>query len=139
MILAWSRLQRQHPALKFALVGGAGFIVDTTILILLYDFIGFGLLLARTIAFVVAATSNWILNRQFTFNRDRHSGTKSTQWLRFVSSAMISALPNLGIFYLIMLLLPESLPNIIFAMSCGILAGYYCNYRLAKSWVFRSI
>lgn len=139
MIPAWSRLQRQHPALKFALVGGTGFLVDTTMLILLYDVVGLDLASARAIAFVVAATSNWILNRRFTFNRQRYATTWSAQWLRFVGSALISALPNLGIFFLLMMLLPETLPYIIFAMCCGILAGYYCNYQLARRWVFKSI
>ena len=37
-----------------------------------------------------------------------------------------------------MQLLPETLPAIMFAMCCGILAGYACNYQLAKLCVYKS-
>jgi putative flippase GtrA len=132
------RLLRAHPALRFALVGASGFVVDTTVLILLFEVAAVELLLARSIAFVAAASSNWILNRHFTFADSCRAGRKSTQWLRFLGSAILSAIPNLGIFYLLMRFLPEELPAILFAMCCGILAGYICNYQLARLWVFKS-
>ena len=44
MIRAWQLLQRRHPALKFALVGGSGFIVDASVLILLYEVLQLDLL-----------------------------------------------------------------------------------------------
>jgi putative flippase GtrA len=127
-----------HPALRFALVGASGFIVDTSVLILLFEVAAVDLLPARAIAFVIAASSNWILNRIFTFADACRAGRKSAQWLRFLGSAILSAIPNLGIFYLLMRILPEVLPAILFAMCCGILAGYVCNYQLAKHWVYRS-
>jgi putative flippase GtrA len=133
------RLLRAHPALRFALVGASGFVVDTTVLILLFEVAAVELLLARSIAFVVAASSNWILNRLFTFADACRAGRKSSQWGRFLVSAILSAIPNLGIFYLLMLFLPEVLPAILFAMCCGILAGYACNYQLARLWVFKSV
>jgi len=133
------RLLRARPALRFALVGASGFVVDTTVLILLFEVAAVELMLARSIAFVVAASSNWILNRHFTFTDACRAGRKSSQWLRFLASAILSAIPNLGIFYLLMLLLPQVLPAILFAMCCGILAGYVCNYQLARLWVFKSV
>ena len=131
-------LQRRHPAVKFALVGCCGFIVDASVLIILYDAMQLDLFVARALAFVAAATSNWILNRRFTFTNRDLANRKSTEWLRFLSSASISAVPNLGIFYLLTRLLPQSLPWIMVAMCCGILSGYVCNYQLARLWVFRA-
>lgn len=129
-------LEDSHPAFKFALVGALGFIVDSTLMILLFEILHLDLAVARIVAFVCAASSNWLLNRVFTFaDRDRR-GRKTLQWTRFVISAVIAAIPNLGIFFLLMLVLPESLGYVLFAMCCGILAGYYCNYRLARGWVF---
>ena len=95
-------------------------------------------LFARITAFAVAATSNWILNRIFTFSGQDLSGRKSMEWIRFIASAVLSAMPNLGIFFLLMLILPETLGYIILAMCCGILAGYFCNYQLARRWVFQA-
>jgi len=134
----WQLLTNRHPALKFALVGGIGFIVDASALMLLYQFLQLDLLLARTLAFIAAASSNWLLNRLFTFADLQLDNRKSTEWLRFIASAVVAAVPNLGIFYLLMQLLPETLLWIYFAMCCGILAGYVCNYQLARHWVFKS-
>ena len=57
------RLQR----VTYSVNGASGFVVDTTVLILLFEVAAVELLLARSIAFIVAASSNWILNRVFTF------------------------------------------------------------------------
>jgi putative flippase GtrA len=138
VIRFWQLLQRRHPALKFALVGGTGFIVDACMLMLLYRFLQLDLLLSRTLAFIAAASWNWLLNRLFTFADLELASGKSAEWLRFLASAVVAAVPNLGVFYLLMLLLPETLAWIFFAMCCGILTGYVCNYQLARHWVFRS-
>ena len=107
-------------------------------LILLYDVAGLELHPARAIAFFLAASSNWYWNRQLTFTQQALSDQKSAEWLRFLVSAVISAIPNLGVFYLLMQVLPESWVGIGFAMSCGILLGLFSNYQLARHWVFRA-
>ncbi|MFV2031473.1 MAG: GtrA family protein [Gammaproteobacteria bacterium] len=131
-------IKKSHRSFKFAIVGGIGFLVDATVLIIIFEFMQLDLIYARVIAFSFAASSNWILNRAFTFSDINLVGKKSAEWIRFFISAIVSAIPNLGIFFLLMLILPESLVFVIFAMCCGILAGYYSNYRLARVWVFRS-
>ena len=131
-------LQNAHPSIRFALVGCSGFVVDLSMLILLYHFVGLDLHPARALAFFVAASNNWFLNRQLTFIGQAQSNQKSAEWLRFVASAIISALPNLGAFYLLMQILPQSWTGIGFAMSCGILLGLFSNYQLARHWVFRT-
>ncbi len=136
MTSAWQRLRYSHPAFRFALVGGSGFIVDVTVFLLLFEVMKIDLLAARSLAFILAATSNWWLNRAFTFVGTHTSGSKSRQWLRFIISSSLSAVPNLGVFWLLVRLLPESLASILLAMIAGILVGYWCNYQLAKSWVF---
>jgi putative flippase GtrA len=131
-------LTRSHSSLKFAQVGAIGFLVDSLVLLFLYEFVEIELFLARGIAFLCAASSNWFLNRVFTFSGSSSTSPKSVEWGRFIISAMLSAIPNLGIFYLLTRFLPESLGYIYFAMCCGILTGYYCNYQLARRWVFKA-
>lgn len=125
-----------HPALKFALVGAVGFLVDASMLILLFDILGLDLAPSRIFAFVSAASANWILNRVYTFADRDHRGRKSLQWIRFVACAVLSAIPNLGIFFLLMQFFPETTGYALLAMCCGILAGYYSNYQLSRWWVF---
>lgn len=131
-------LTQSHASLKFAQVGAIGFLVDSLALLFLYQFLEIDLLLARCMAFFCAASSNWFLNRIFTFSGTSSTSPKSHEWGKFLFSAMLSAIPNLGIFYGLTRLLPESLGYIYLAMCCGILAGYYCNYQLARRWVFKS-
>ena len=117
-------------------MGTVGFTVDAALMILLFEMLQFGLEVSRIAAFLCAATVNWILNRVFTFAERNREGRKSLQWLRFVATAVFAAIPNLGIFFLLMLVLPETLVFVMLAMCCGILAGYYCNYQLSRLWVF---
>jgi putative flippase GtrA len=127
---------RLHPALKFALVGAVGFAVDAGLLILLFDILQLELASSRIAAFVCAASTNWFLNRVYTFADRDHRGRKSLQWMRFVASAVLSAIPNLGIFFLLMQVFPETTGYALLAMCCGILAGYISNYQLSRWWVF---
>jgi putative flippase GtrA len=138
MMRYWRLLEQSHPSLKFAMVGGFGFLVDTSVMIVLFEGLEVRLAIARCTAFICAASSNWILNRVFTFRERDLAGRKSLEWIRFIVSALLSAIPNLGIFFLLMQVFPESLVYIIFAMCCGILAGYFTNYQLARLWVYRS-
>lgn len=130
-------LMQSPPAIKFALVGGSGFIVDFAVLYILFDVFDLDLMLARMLAFGVAASSNWIFNRLFTFRDKTLAHRKTAEWLRFLASAVLSAIPNIGTFYLLTLFFPATWGYLIFAMVCGILIGYYSNYRLASGWVYR--
>jgi len=131
-------INRSHTSIKFAFVGSIGFVVDLTMMLLLLDVFQVELMLSRVIAFTIAASSNWFLNRKLTFIHKNLTGYKSTEWLRFLISAIISAIPNLGIFYSLIQILPQTHLMIIFAMCSGILAGYFTNYYLASRWVYKS-
>jgi len=131
-------LGNRYSALKFALVGGIGFCVDSSLMVVLYQWIELDLAYARVGAFLCAATLNWYLNRQFTFRERLQPRGKSSEWARFVTSAVVSAVPNLGLFFLLVQLLPAGFAYVMLAMCCGILAGYYSNYQLARGWVYRT-
>lgn len=132
-----SRFNPKSPSIKFAIVGCTGFIVDITMFFIFHEVFKMELMLARGLAFTIAATSNWFFNRSFTFSSRGLSNKKSSEWIKYFTSAVLSAIPNLGTFYLLINILPLSRPYIIFAMCCGIAIGYYSNYRLANDWVFK--
>jgi len=70
--------------LRFAIVGTAGFGVDTIVLYFGLWVLGLGPYSARLISFLVAATATWFCNRVFTFgDADRnHDGTLNAEELR---------------------------------------------------------
>lgn len=123
---------------RFAIVGCTGFLLDAALMALMLGPLQLALVVARPLAFVCAATSNWILNRSYTFAELQPTGSRSLEWLRFIVSALLSAIPNLGVFFVLMRFLPESAGGILLAMIAGILAGYLSNYLLARRWVYRS-
>lgn len=145
--------------LRFAGVGSIGFVVDAATLFLLSFYIAF--IPARAIAFWVAATSNWWLNRHITFDAS-NTPNPMQQWGRFIAVSCIGFIPNWGCYWLLMQsvdinqLLIESLikyPDLksllvnhldvevvwsVVAMVPGVLLGLITNYLLADRWVFRS-
>lgn len=120
---------------KFALVGGIGFIADTTIFILLYQLIGIDILQARVLAFVVAATTTWCGNRCFTFS-NRPLKNRFAQWIKFVTVACISALPNFLVFKLVANQIGSYFLGVYIALAIGVLVGMMSNYLLSDRWVF---
>lgn len=128
---------------RFALVGGAGFLIDSVTMLLLYGPLPPSL--ARAVAIWTAASSNWYCNRRWTFS-GRCDAQKARQYRQFLVSSAISFVPNWGISLQILLLprpavfeLLDKFANplwILFAMAPGVLAGMLINYWLSDRWVF---
>ena len=134
----------QKKLVKFALVGGVGFIIDAATLALLSTVMP--VVAARGAAFWVAASSTWWCNRVFTFN-DGQYREPIGQWGRFMLCAMLGFVPNWGCYWLLFQggdphwLRAEfgqlgliSWPYI--AMIPGILLGMLVNFSLSQRWVF---
>jgi putative flippase GtrA len=60
--------------LKFATVGAIGAVIDFSVMNLLTHFLNFRLVIAGTISFICAVTSNFLFNRYWTYpdSRSRH-------------------------------------------------------------------
>ncbi|EOU3283825.1 GtrA family protein [Vibrio harveyi] len=122
--------------LTFAMVGGVGFIVDTLIFMVLFQWAGVELMIARGLAFCVAATTTWLGNRCLTFSESTKDRAFN-QWQKFMLSASISALPNFAVFKVTTLLLGTQGTTVYIALVMGILAGMVSNYLLSMHWVFQ--
>ncbi len=121
--------------IRFAFVGLIGFFVDYLTLQFFYLVFGFPIMLARSISFLTAVFSNWLLNRKWTFSNRGKTNLKQ-QYSKFLLSSGIAAIPNLLIFKLMLELLPENQLNILIALVLGILAGFMVNFILSLKWVF---
>lgn len=122
--------------LTFAMVGGVGFVVDTLIFMVLFQWAGVELMIARGLAFCVAATTTWLGNRCLTFSQSTKDRAFN-QWQKFMLSASISALPNFAVFKVTTLLLGTQGTTVYIALVMGILAGMVSNYLLSMHWVFQ--
>ncbi len=124
-----------HKIVRFGLVGGTAFVIDTLCFALLYSVLGLSAAFARAIAMVVAATSTWLGNRTFTFKDSTQP--KGLQWAKSLVASGFSALPNMGTFLLVNHWL-EGYPWGPYAsLILGVAVGTVCNFLLASRWVFR--
>ncbi|MCL9782734.1 GtrA family protein [Vibrio sp. S4M6] len=121
--------------LKFAIVGGGGFIVDSLVFALAIYLLHTNLLFARVISFIFAATTTWMGNRLFTFSERRREAI-STQWSKSFCSALISAIPNFLVFQASLLMLGNKGVFPFIALVLGVGAGMFSNFALSHFWVF---
>lgn len=84
--------------LKFGVVGLSGMVVDFAVLILMRDVVGLPDLWANTVSFTAAATSNYFLNRVWTFrSHDRQVGV---EYLKFLAVSVVGLGINNGVLWL---------------------------------------
>ena len=129
------RIGNVPPVIIFAFVGCVGFVVDTAIFFLFFELAGIPVFTARLIAFVCAATTTWAGNRILTF-KHRTRVPRLMQWRKFMVAACFSALPNLLVFKVSLLVLEGGQFAPYIALVLGVLAGMVSNYTLSSRWVF---
>jgi putative flippase GtrA len=117
--------------LKFSVVGATGTVINFAVFATLNKWFGVHYLIAATASFLVAVTSNYILNRHWTFSGKRgHFGYQGLRF--FVVSTVVLGL-NLAILHL--LIRAGSGP--LFAQAVAIAACVPVNFIGNKLWSFR--
>ena len=138
---AWGLVRRVHlgtrkPAnwmqlVKFALVGGSGYVVNLVVFALLAEVAGLHHIPAAVGAFCVAVTNNFLLNRHWTFRaRDGHAGFQAA---RFFAVSLVGLGLNLAVLELLVSVaeLPE-LP----AQALAVAMAMPVNFIGNKLWTF---
>lgn len=88
--LPWGRL------LRFGVVGFSGFCVDFGVTWVFYSALGWSIYLATGIGFCFGATSNYILNRRWTWRSDNPN--VAGEFVKFFGVSVV----GLGIHYLVL-------------------------------------
>ena len=83
---------------KFAIVGGSGVVVDFSITYLLKEKAKINRYIANSMGFITAATSNFFLNRWWTFQSD--NPRVGQEYISFVGIAIIGLLINNAMLYI---------------------------------------
>ena len=132
---------RSHPRfplltqfLRFGVVGGLGWVVDTATVYALRPFTG--VVAAGLLAFPVAASFTWAVNRIWTF-RGQGAGPVSQQWLRFLAANSLGFVLNRGTYVLLVSLVSVIAANPVLATAAGAVAGMFLNFHLSRRLVFR--
>lgn len=85
--------------LKFCVVGGSGVVVDFGITYLAKELLKLNKYVANSLGFVCAATSNYILNRMWTFASNDPDIVM--QYIRFFSFSLVGLAINNFVIYLL--------------------------------------
>jgi putative flippase GtrA len=115
---------------KFCAVGAVGYAVNLAVYATLLH-VGLHYLLAATCSFLVAVTSNYLLNRLWTF-RDRRGGI-ATQGMRF----FVVSLASLGANLLVLHVLIELGAGKLTGQAFAIVLVTPLNFVGNKLWSFR--
>ena len=118
----------------FGTVGFVGFLADTATV---YSFrYSLGLYGAGAVAYLVAATVTWLLNRLWTF-RGSGGGPAHRQWARFLAVNLIGFVLNRGTYAILVTFVPLCAAEPVYAVGAGAIAGMFLNFSLSRTMVFR--
>lgn len=134
-------LIERHAALarqfvRFGVVGVAGFLVDNAFVYTAHFVLGVGLILAGILSFFVAASSNWFLNRIWTF-RGSSTGRLHHEWLRYLATNAIGFVLNRGAYIGLIATSPLCVSHPVIALAAGSIAELGVNFVMSRRVVFR--
>jgi len=121
-------------ALRFGVVGCAGFVVDTVVLYTALA-LGMGPYSGRIVSYVVAATGNWALNRLWTFQGSK-AAAPARQWALFLAVNLIGFALNYGLYALLLSRVALVMEHPVLGVAAGALAGMAGNFLLSRRFVF---
>jgi len=118
--------------LRFCLVGTVGFVVDSGLTMMFTQFFGVIPVTARIIAFIVAASVTFLLNRQFTFR----STVGAIAWLRYLVLTALGALINVGVYLLWLWHAGHAPIHIFLGVAIGSICALAFNFIFSRRFVF---
>ncbi len=119
---------------RFGTVGVAGFVIDTGIVYGLRHQLG--LYGAGAVAYIGAATGNWLLNRLWTF-RGQGTGPAHRQWAMFMLANLVGFVLNRGTYAILVTFVAAAADQPVIATAAGAVAGMFVNFSLSRRLVFR--
>jgi putative flippase GtrA len=131
--MAWLTPALVAQFLRFGSVGTIGFVIDTSIVYALRG--PLGLYGAGIVSYLFAASSNWALNRAWTF-RGTGSGPAHHQWARFLTVSLVGFTLNRGTYAALVTWVPLCATQPVFAVAAGSVAGMFVNFALSRRIVF---
>ena len=129
-----SRKSNIKRALRFVLVGTAGFLTDSATFMLL-SHLGANITEARVASFSIAVCVTWLFNSNWTF-RDRKSNHPG-DFLKYLASQSLGSLVNLSTFFLSMQLSTTLQETPVLAIAIASITAMTFNYLACHLFVFR--
>ncbi len=120
-------------AAKYYAVGASGVLVNLGLLFYLTEFVGLWYFLSYTLAISASISSNFILNKFWTFRDSINSQRTIVMYVKFVSVSLLGMAIQLGTVYLLV----ESLSvYYMLAALVSICIAGAINFMINRSWTF---
>jgi putative flippase GtrA len=120
----------------FTVVGAVGFLVDAAVFLLLSASYGWAIAAARALSASLSIVTTWALNRKITFAHGA-SAARGLELLRYTLVQGGGLLVNLGVFAIVLWLVPALRPVPIVALAIGAAGALLFNFVSARTLVFR--
>lgn len=121
--------------MRFGVVGVIGFLCDATTVYAMRHVIGQAG--AMILAYFIAASMNWLINRLWTFRGVGGAGNLLRQWGIFLAANSLGFLLNRGTALTLTYTVPFIDQHVVLALVAGTLAGMFSNFTLSRRLVFR--
>ncbi len=121
--------------LRFGIVGAVGFMWDWLTVHTMRQLIG--LTGALILAYFVAASMNWLMNRLWTFRGTGSAGSMLRQWGTFLAANSLGFLLNRGTALILVNTVAICNTHTVLALIAGTLAGMFSNFTMSRRLVFR--
>ncbi len=122
--------------IRFALSGLVGFLADAGVVAVGTTILALSPIPAQLIAFSVAVTVTWVINRNWTF-AEHASDRWIHEWSRYVAINSAGAVVNNGVYVLSVLGITAFFRGPVLAVAVGSLAGMAFNFAASNRLVFR--
>ena len=119
--------------LRYAIVGGSGFVADASVLTILVNGLGYGHYISRIVSFSFAVTLTWWINRRWVFEVGAPS---KREYSGYFAVQLVGAVINLGIYVLTIELVPTLAPIPVLPLAVGASAALLANFYLVRRFVF---
>jgi putative flippase GtrA len=126
-------LKLQWQIVRFAAVGTGGFVVNAGLVTALAGSIG--PFWAQAVAFPIALSVTWWLNRRFTFGRSHR--VWHAEWARYAGANTVGWLANNAVYFLLVLSSAAMYRHPALAVAAGSLTGMIFNFVGSKLVVFK--
>jgi putative flippase GtrA len=122
--------------LRFALVGGAGFVVNEAALAIMLRVGHLDKYSGWLAAFLVAVTFTWWGNRTLTFREVAARKGLLSEWITFLIANSLGAAANFAIYSALVTFAARPFGDPFVAVAAGTLVGLVFNFAASKRFVF---
>ena len=129
-----SHVGTNRQFLRYAFVGGSGFVVDASVLTFLVIGLGYGHYVSRIASFSLAVTATWWINRRWVFETGAPS---KREYSGYFAVQLLGAVINLGIYVLTIELVPALATIPVLPLAIGAVVALLANFYLVRRFVFR--